>query len=287
MQGPPIAEYDHPPGADSGRADSMSLLNHLMRNTLDEDYAYVAEQRGAASEPPRRKGYVGLVVATVVFGLMLAVAAIQTDRSRPALEEERAGLIERIHEQSDDFDQLRAQSAELTLDVRALQADVDELTERGARVSGRAEQLGVVTGTFPAVGPGMVVTVDDAAESAGHQGQVLDSDLRTLVNGLWVAGAEAISINGQRITSRTAIGSANRAITVNFRSLQPPYVVRAIGDPNTLEARFFETAAGQTWLDLEANFGLQFDTETVDSLTVPARNAGQLRYADDTPQVTQ
>lgn len=284
MDESPVADYDSQPRRVN---DSMSLLNHLMTHTLDEDYAYVAERRGGDPKPPSKQGFVGLVVATVAFGLMLAVAAIQTDRSQPALDEERARLIERIHAQSDSFDQLRARSDELSADVQGLEVDVDELTERGAQVGQEAERLGIVTGAVPAQGPGMVVTVDDANGSGDHQGQVLDSDLRTLVNGLWVAGAEAISINGERITSRTAIGSANRAITVNFTSLRAPYVVRAIGDPDTIEARLFESSAGQVWLDLETNFGLGFDTETVDSLTIPARGVGRLRYAADAPEVLQ
>ena len=286
MDGPPIAEYDSPPGRRRrrGPADaSMSLLNDLMTHTVDEDYSFVAHRR----PPVSRRSHLATALVAAVFGLILAVAAVQTDLSRPALEEERAGLIERIHAQGDNFDELERRSGVLAADVRGLQADVDRLTTQGEQVGQRAERLGVVTGSVPVGGPGLVVTVDDAGPAAGHQGQVLDGDLRTLVNGLWVAGAEAVSVNGQRVTSRTAIGSANRAITVNFRSLRAPYVVCAIGDPDTIEARFFETAAGQAWLDLEANFGLGFETETDPSLTIPARGVGQLRYAAGGPEVPQ
>jgi uncharacterized protein YlxW (UPF0749 family) len=46
--------------------------------------------------------------------------------------------------------------------------------------------------------------------------------------------------------------------------------VTAIGDPDTLEASFAETPGGQAWFDLETNYGIKFDTETVDELTLPA-----------------
>ena len=57
-------------------------------------------------------------------------------------------------------------------------------------------------------------------------GRVLDRDLQELVNGLWAAGAEAVSVDGQRLTARTAIRSAGEAVLVDFRPLSPPYVVR-------------------------------------------------------------
>ncbi len=81
---------------------------------------------------------------------------------------------------------------------------------------------------------------------------MLDVDLQILANGLWQAGAEAVAINGHRLSSLTAIRSAGDAITVDFRSLTRPYRVEAIGDPRTLPARFVETAGGAWWHELAA-----------------------------------
>jgi len=284
MQASPIADY----GVQQRRPDaSMSLLNDLMTNTLDEDYAEVAQRRGQPDRQPRRAGYVGLATAMVLFGLLMAVAAVQTDRTRPALEEERVELIERIRASGAEIDELRAVTSDLSSDVTQLEDEMDALQGREQEVTQRVQRLGVAAGTVPVTGPGIEVIVDDAEDSAGSQGQVLDSDLRSLVNGLWLAGAEAISINGERITSRTAIGSANKAITINFRSLRGPYVVRAVGDPSTMEALFFETPAGQSLSNLESTLGLRFETDTVQSMRIPAREVGRLRFAGDAPEVAQ
>ena len=67
---------------------------------------------------------------------------------------------------------------------------------------------------------------------------MLDIDLQILVNGLWESGAEAISINGHRLSNLTAIRGAGDAITVDYRSLTRPYQIEAIGDPRTLPASF-------------------------------------------------
>jgi uncharacterized protein YlxW (UPF0749 family) len=108
-------------------------------------------------------------------------------------------------------------------------------------------------------------------------GTVLDEDLQILVNGLWQAGAQAIAINGNRLGPLSAIRTAGQAINVNFRPLTPPYVVTVIGDPDTLQARFSETAAGQSWIDLSTNYGIRFDIASDADLVLPGVPSGRLR----------
>jgi uncharacterized protein YlxW (UPF0749 family) len=124
------------------------------------------------------------------------------------------------------------------------------------------------------------VVVDNAPGAAQDERlRVLDTDLQHLVNGLWQAGAEAISINGERLTNLSAIRHAGSAITVNFRSLSRPYTVSAIGDPDRLPVRFGNTTSGQTWLDLQQKVGLKFSMRVVRSLSLPAQPLRPLRYA--------
>ena len=128
---------------------------------------------------------------------------------------------------------------------------------------GQIDRLGPVVGTVAVTGPGMLVEVDDApAGGTDARDRVLDIDLQILANGLWQAGAEAVAINGHRLSSLTAIRSAGDAITVDFRSLTRPYRVEAIGDPRTLPARFAETAAGAWWHELATNRQMGYETST-------------------------
>ena len=108
---------------------------------------------------------------------------------------------------------------------------------------------------------------------------MLDGDLQRLVNGLWLAGAEAIAINGQRLTQLSAIRTAGEAITVNFKPLRPPYVVEAIGNPDQLPARFIETDGGAWWLNLRSVYGVKFDMHSREELTLPALRIDDLRRA--------
>jgi uncharacterized protein YlxW (UPF0749 family) len=109
-------------------------------------------------------------------------------------------------------------------------------------------------------------------------GRIYDRDLQDIANALWSVGAEAIAINGQRLTTLSAIRKAGSAITVNYDSLSRPYTILAIGDPDTLPARFAETSGGQAWFDLQQQVGIRFAIHPRQSLTLP-RATPSLDYA--------
>jgi len=145
-------------------------------------------------------------------------------------------------------------------------------------VSARLDRLGGLTGAAPAKGPGVQVAVDDAPGAKSPKFQVQGQDLQKLANGLWAVGAEAVAVNGQRLTSLSAIRDAGSAITVNYVSLRPPYTVSAIGNPKQMGARLLDTPGGQTWATLQS-FGLKFAVTTKDQMLLPAARRITLRYA--------
>ena len=106
-------------------------------------------------------------------------------------------------------------------------------------------------------GPGVVLTINDNPTDAN--GILIDQDLRHVVNGLWLAGAEAIAINGYRLSARTAIRQAGSAITVDYRSMTTPYRIEAIGDASELDDGFRANSGG-AWLSfLRNNYGVQWN----------------------------
>ncbi|MGH3357302.1 MAG: DUF881 domain-containing protein [Nocardioidaceae bacterium] len=263
----------------SGRpGDSMNLLQDLVEHSIDDDY-YVASER-SREERPLERGTRRLLTLSAVaaFALLLMVAAIQTYEQRPQTEVEREALVEQIHEREDTIATLQDEIDEAAAEVEALEAGASdpEYDERAANES-------IAVGLVAVTGPGAEVVVDNAEDfETQPQGRVRDTDLQQLVNGLWNAGAEAIAINGQRITSMTSIRTAGEAITVNYRSLTSPYTVQAIGDMDTLAARFIETDAGTDWSTLANNYGIQFEVSSVPDLSLPAAPKGRitLRHAE-------
>lgn len=105
--------------------------------------------------------------------------------------------------------------------------------------------------------------------------------MQKLVNALWLAGAEAIAINGQRLTSLSAIRSAGEAILVDFRPLSPPYRIEAIGNPKTLEARFMDGPGGGLLYALNDEYDIRYDVQTEDELRLPAASSTTLDTAQE------
>lgn len=263
----------------------MGLLNYLTATSLDEDYAHVSQRRAAAEAgegaPSRRTGPAGLVILAV-FGILVATAAVQTSRTADDAQARHDELVKQVEARKQTLADQRDRAQELLRETQTLQAAFLRATAQGRSLESRLGRLGLVTGAAPARGPGVTVVVDDGPATSGEDAEVLDVDLQKMVNGLWLSGAEAIAINGQRLTSLTAIRLAGGVITVNYRRISPPYTVSAIGNPDDLAARFVDTPGGQWWLDLQALYGLRFDINTApdeEPLTVPAASRIALRHA--------
>jgi uncharacterized protein YlxW (UPF0749 family) len=259
---------------------TMGLLDYLTTHALDEDYAFVSERKAAraAAEPRRRPGVVGALVMAV-FAVLVVTAAVQTARNSGNDERERRELVSQVSDARRQLESERSRLQALQADTAALEASALRNDTSAQALLDSISLLGGKAGTLAVRGPGVRVVADNAPDAASARNEVLDSDLQKLVNGLWEAGAEAIAVNGQRLTNLSTIRLAGGAITVNARSLRRPYVVTAIGNRDTLPARFAETSSGQAWLDLQRQVGLRLTITPVSSLRLPGTEVS-LRYAN-------
>ena len=272
---------------------SMSLLVDTMNNTLDEGYAERAA-RGATSSSWSRWT---AAVALVALGLVTGTAVAQVRARQEATSGLRAELAREVRDRTAETEQLAAQAERLRAEVAAAQAAALGADTAGRSAARRLEALGLASGTLPVRGPGVVVRLGDAPEGEVEadeslrggtplDGRVQDRDLQDLVNGLKAAGAEAVSINGVRLTALTAIRSAGDAILVDFRLLSPPYVVRAIGDPDRLELELLDGPTGRRLSTYAQLYGLAFEVQRDESLSLPGASTPNLRAAltaEDTP----
>jgi uncharacterized protein YlxW (UPF0749 family) len=257
-----------------------ALLEDITKHSLDEDYAHVAARDRTGSTQGRMRPGLAALVMTGLFGLLATTAAVQTQRNAGEAQSSRDSIVTQIQARSAAVDSRRARVATLREEIDSLRSLSLETTAQGRALSARLDRLGVLTGSVAVRGPGVRVVVDDAEGATRDEQRVLDEDLRKLVNALWAAGAEAIAINGQRLTTLSAIRFAGSAITVNNQvSLARPYTVVALGNPDTMPARFVETTHGRAWLDLRSLYGLQFEMTTERSMRVPAARRLNLRNA--------
>jgi uncharacterized protein YlxW (UPF0749 family) len=265
----------HVPATAQAPDASMDLLNQIIRQPVDPDYALAATRGDQATG-----GRWTLGVLALIIGALFAVAALQTTRAAPALQSERSELISRVQAAEREQDELRGRVTTLTQEITTLRAAALGDDDAARVVESDINALDPVVGNVAVTGPGVLIVVDDSPSAAEDaRDRVLDIDLQVLANGLWEAGAEAVTINGHRLSGLTAIRSAGDAITVDFRSLTRPYRVEAIGDPRTLQASFVESSAGAWWNDLAQNRRMRYEISDVKQLDLAADPGIALRHA--------
>ncbi|MET7641537.1 DUF881 domain-containing protein [Streptomyces sp. NPDC005438] len=285
-QQPPARSTDsRPPRPDA----SMSLLNNVMDHSLDDGYAEAAARRGVTGRshlPTTLRSRIGLAVGLVLAALVVTVGAAQARIAGPSDAKERQKLIDRIDNGSTDADDLEK-------DIDRLRSTVSRKQQEALRKQGKQGQLaGLLAGATPVRGPGVKLVVDDAKNAGGSggdgprdsdgfsdTGRVRDRDLQRVVNGLWESGAEAVSVNGQRLTALSAIRAAGSAILVDNRPLVPPYTLLAVGDGPRLRSEFQSSADGQYLQVLHENYGVRTSIAAQETVRLPAAPSLSVRTA--------
>jgi uncharacterized protein YlxW (UPF0749 family) len=272
----------------AGRRDH-NVLADLFGSPLDPGYAEVAARRaaqeGAGAPPPgwRRPMRAGMLVALVVMGLLLAVAYRQVVADEPTRSQVRADLEEQIHQRQAETEQLQQRADQLRAEVAELR---DQLIS-DPQVVRQLRELEASTGLSRVRGGGVVVEVADGTPGVDPktgepaldpQARILDRDLQRLANALWAAGAEAVAINGRRLTATSTIRSASDAILVDRQPIAGPYQLAAIG-PDELRDRFTASPAARLMELLVSEFGIGFQVRAEDDLSLPAASEPQLRHA--------
>jgi uncharacterized protein YlxW (UPF0749 family) len=133
-------------------------------------------------------------------------------------------------------------------------------------------------------GPGLRITLDDSnrqAEGVDTQNYVIhEAYIRQLVNILWNGGAEAISVNDQRITSDTEIFCSGSFIQINGTRQMTPYVISAIGDSHNLQSALNFYYVWDQLEDFQKQYGITRKLEVLDNITVPAGKLRTYHYAE-------
>ena len=253
------------------------LLTLITEHALDDDYREVAERRGVTGgvAPRSRPAWVAAAVVGV-FGILVATAAVQTSRNADTANASRATLIGRVQDERAALEEQQAVIADLQRTNIGLEDRQADVAADQRDTTARLRRLQVATGYTAVTGPGVRIVVDDAPNGDVTQ-IVRDEDLALLVDGLWGAGAEAISINDQRLTALSAIRNVGPAVHVNSKPVNPPYTVQAIGDTLTLQADLLDTTHGQQFFDLADDLGFVYTMQNENSLTLPAAPGPRLR----------
>ena len=265
------------------RTYGPDFLTELFRNPLDPGYADAAERRARGEAPTgvRKRITSGLSALTLAaLGFLLVVAYQETMATEPARSRAHDTLVDQVQNR-------RADTVELQNRADDLRAEVAELRERqlGGAAVARLTNLEAATGLAPVRGDGAKITltdgptpIDPLTGERKTEARVKDTDLQFAANALWAGGAEAIAINGQRLTATSTIRQAGEAVLVDFRPVTSPYQVVALG-PEELAGDFRDGYAGRFFRELVNRYGMSFEAGEVEDVTLGAATELKLRVA--------
>jgi uncharacterized protein YlxW (UPF0749 family) len=267
---------------------TAGMLSSLLEDTLDPAYAEAAARRGDSADAPRSRRLPLVIGGLLVLGLILGMAY-----AAPSSERTRQALLADVQRDSTRSAELQARLEELRATVAEALDDALATTEEGRQQTERVRQLESATGVLAVEGPGLVVTLSDAApeetvdpisgetiQLVPEAGLVLDIDLQAVVNALWAAGAEAISVDGQRLAPTSSIRTAGEAILVDFRPVSSPYLVEAVGNPDLLVPRFAGSQTAARYDAYRQLYGIGFELTQAEQLSLAPATDYDLRYAD-------
>lgn len=228
---------------------------------------------------PTRAYRVALPLAAAVLGFLAVLAAAQP-RTVPGRESRRLEMVDLISTQD-------ARVRELRGEIRDLQDRIEDLRgSTGGTVDelvAEARDYELAAGETALRGPGVTVRLDDSPSSRSPSGDpndlvVHERDIQTVVNALWAVGAEAVSLNGERLTATSAVRCAGNTLLLHGELHSPPYVVRAIGERSTLTGGLEGQPGIRRLLEASRTYGIEFDVEPGE-VAVPARSSPHLAAA--------
>ncbi|WP_231505230.1 DUF881 domain-containing protein [Cellulomonas sp. URHE0023] len=250
----------------------MTLLTEFYRRPLDPGYAEAAVKKAQGRAHPRTFRSVSTLVAiAVALGLGTTAATVALRQPASSAQRAREILEGQIQERTTKAEDLQEQIDDLTSEVGSLQSDV--LGGEDAGLHDGTSPVLVEAGVVPVAGRGLRIELADAPsddqDAQDPTLRVQDVDLQVVVNGLWASGAEAIAINGHRLTAMTAIRSAGDAVLVDLVSLSSPYKIDAIGDPVAMQPALARTSAGQHMSTLRTTYGIGVQMSSKSRLELP------------------
>lgn len=174
-------------------------------------------------------------------------------------------------------DSLYDEQADLKKEIANLQGSIDEIQKESLNSSLTKDQLATLknakakAGITSLNGQGIILTLDDSKNGVSSEDSIIHAaDLRDVINLLWGSGAEAISVNGQRVVVNTAIDCIVNTILVNDSRIASPFRIEAIGDQSYMYDNLVNPLILASLHDRNKNQGIVFDLSKNNDITVPA-----------------
>jgi len=226
-----------------------------------------------------------LGAALLVLGFLIAA---QLGAEGPRVRyttQERTPLLETATELQAQQDDLKTRILQLREQIQAVEGAGVGSADLVRQLNADLEQARIAAGLIPLSGTGIVLQLDDSQASVPPGASQADylvgsRDIRTAVEELWLAGAEAVAINAERLTPTTAVIDIGSSLLVNSAYLAPPYQVTALG-PADLYDRLSRSPGFIDFVRARAEaYGVRLSFAEPESVDMPAfAGTVTLRYS--------
>ena len=225
---------------------------------------------------------VALVFAIVGFLLASQLRSVWVNTQAAASDTSRLETLQELYNQElDKSDALQKQLKQTQEELSLYRQQTADGSTRGEALKAELDKLEITAGLVEVTGPGVSVVMSDSAavNATGEEADYIihDSDLLSVINELRSAGAEAISLNGERLLATSEIRCTGAVVTVNGRRYAAPYVIFAIVDPATL---YNALTMRNGVVDILGQWKISVQVNTSTQLTIPKyQGAVEYRYA--------
>lgn len=231
------------------------------------------------------KWQVSVALVCIILGVLLAVQ-FQTQQSiSEAVPTRRVEELASMLKETKDYQKVLDQE-ESKLKKQLLEKSMGANNGTDKMIKEDISQINNLSGLTQVQGPGLKVTLDDS-QRAPKEGEdpnlyiIHNEDILKVVNELWAGGAEAMSVNNQRITATSEITCAGPTISINQTRIAPPYIITAIGNPSTLYTSMHLRGGIVEALQYFAKqYGIQVKIEKQEKIVIPEyKGSRELKYA--------
>jgi uncharacterized protein YlxW (UPF0749 family) len=219
---------------------------------------------------------IAAIVAFAAAGFLLAASTLTANGSDIRVERP-AQLRDLVQNEANKIDKLENNLIDI-------QSEIEEITNGTARseiqsTQVKIEQLSPVAGFTSMVGPGLVITLNDAPQvdlsiPENERPDVNDllihqEDVQSVVNALWAGGAQGVSLMGKRVIATSAVKCVGNTLLLHGKVYSPPFRIEAIGDVTKLTKSLRDdpnVAILQDYVDL---FGLVYEVQRAALIELP------------------
>ena len=173
----------------------------------------------------------GVMCCFLTAGIVVQVKTVNDSSTLVGKTQAENELRDSVLRWKEKYENAYAKLEKTEIELESLREQASNSTDSSSGLSTKLQKYNMLLGQTDLIGPGIIITLKDGDPKLSTDPIVHDGDLIEVVNALKNAGAEAISINNQRITSRTEISCAGNVITINGAKVGAPFVIKAIGSP--------------------------------------------------------